>query len=392
MPSHLIESIVLGVYSAIGPLAWTWALTLIPIEQRRMRRDALLGRPLPDPAPRVSVIIPAKDEAAGIRACVASVLAQTYPNFSVVAVDHRSTDRTGAILDEMAALDPRLKVVHFTGDMPAGWTGKNHAVHEGYAQADGEYLLFLDADCTLEPHTLRSMIGALTYKRVDLVSVMPRLQTHNFWERVIGPFAGLISSMLDRGLREPYAYGWFLLFRRDAYERVGGHAAVRHVLDDDKQLALRIKQSGGRTRVWWGADLAALTLDRPPAEIIRGLARNFYTMSRGRPWRLLICLAFVLLCCTTAYAALVFGLARVLLHPHGTLAWLWLIAGTVHWIAMTAAIMLIYGYGRLPKITALALPLTLLMTLTIFLRGLWMCTTGKVTWHNVSYSGKINPE
>lgn len=386
---YLFEYISLGVYTAVGPLAWTWALTLIPIEQRRMRRDELLRRPLPDPAPRVSVIIPAKDEEAGIRACVDSVLAQTYPNLSVIAVDHRSTDRTGAILDEMAALDPRLKIVHFVGDMPAGWTGKNHAVNEGYAQADGEYLLFLDADCTLEPHTLTSMIGALAYKRVDLVSVMPRLRTDNFWERVIGPFAGLVSSMLDRGLNEPYAYGWFLLFRRDSYERVGGHAAVRHVLDDDKQLALRIKQSGGRTRVWWGADLAALTLDRPPGEIIRGLARNFYTMSKGRPWRLLICMAFVLLCCLSAYATLGFGLVKVILHLGSVRALLWLMAGVVHWVAMTAAIALIYSYGRLPKVTALALPLTLAMTLAIFVRGLWMCVTGKVTWHDVSYSGKI---
>lgn len=391
MSPHSFESISLGIYTALGPVAWVWALSMIPIEQRRMRRDELLRRPLPDPAPRVSVIIPAKDEEAGIRKCIDSVLAQTYPNLSIIAVDHRSTDRTGAILDEMAATNPRLKIVHFTGDLPDGWTGKNHAVNEGYAHADGDYLLFLDADCTLEPNTLSSVIAAVAHTRADLVSVMPRLETENKWERMIGPFAGLISSMLDRGLREPYAYGWFLLFRRASYERVGGHAAVRHVLDDDKQLALRIKQHGGRTRVWWGADLAALTLDRPPAEIIRGLARNFYTMSKGRPWRLLICLAFILLCCTTAYAAMAFGLTRVLLHPHGILAWLWLIAGTVHWVAMTAAMRLIYSYGRLPKITALALPLTLLMTVTIFLRSLWMCITGKVTWHDVKYSGKIEP-
>ncbi len=354
-----------------------------------MRRDALLRQPLPDPAPRVSVIIPAKDEEKGIRACVDSVLGQNYPNLSVIVVDHRSTDRTGAILDEMAAVDSRLKIVHFVGDMPAGWTGKNHAVNEGYMHADGEYLLFLDADCTLEPHTLRSMIGALVHKRVDLVSLMPRLNTKNAWERIIGPFAGLISSMLDRGLREPYAYGWFLLFQRDSYERVGGHAAVRHVLDDDKQLALRIKQFGGRTRVWWGGDLAALTLDRPRAEIVRGLARNFYTMSKGRPWRLLVCLAFVLICCASTYAALGFGAVRVLLHPSSTLARLWLSAGIIHWIAMTTAIVMIYSYGRLPKINAIALPLTLLMSITIFIRALWMCLTGKVTWHDVSYSGKI---
>jgi chlorobactene glucosyltransferase len=382
---HFLESIALAAYTAVGPFAWIWGLVTIPMEQKRMRRDEMLRLPLPDPPPRLSVIIPAKDEEAGIRACVGSVLAQTYPNLSVIAVDHRSTDRTGAILDEMAAADARLNVVHFVGEIPAGWTGKNHAVSEGYAHADGDYLLFLDADCTLEPHTLGAVLAAAAHKRVDLVSIMPRLQTRNFWERVIAPFAGLISSMLDRGLREPYAFGWFLLFRRDSYERVGGHAAVKHVLDDDKQLALRIKEAGGRSRVWWGAEMAALTLNRSPSVIVHGLARNFFTMSKGRPWRLLFCLGFVLLCCVSAYAALAIGIVRWAEHPGNRHALEWVLAGAIHLAAMTAALMLIYKYGHTPRRTALALPLTLIMTIAIFVRGLWMCVTGNVTWHGVQY-------
>ena len=158
------------------------------------------------------------------------------------------------------------------------------------------------------------------------------------------------------------------------------------MLDDDKQLALRIKKSGGHTRVWWGGNLAALTLNRPPAEIVRGLARNFYTMSKGKPWRLLICLAFVIICCASAYAAIGLGMARLLYSPASRMALLWIIAGITHWIAISAAMALIYSYGRLPRLTALALPLTLGMSVAIFIRGLWMCVTGEITWHDVSYS------
>ena len=350
-----------------------------------MRRDELLRQPLPDPAPRLSIIIPARNEETGIRTCVGSALAQTYPNLGVVAVDHGSTDRTGIILDEMAAVDARLKVVHFIGEMPAGWTGKNHAVNEGYAHADGDYLLFLDADCTLEPHTMSAVVAGMAQKRVDLVSLLPRLQTRNFWERVIAPFAGLVSSMLDRGLREPYAYGWFLLFRRDTYDRIGGHAGVRHVLDDDKMLAIKVKQAGGRSRVWWGVELSALRLDRPLPVIIRGLARNFFTMSKGKPWRLMFCLFFVVGCCMSGYAAVLFGAVRSthsVTRPHGLL---WLAAGGVHLAAMMAAISLIYGYGKTSRRMVLALPLTLLLTAVIFLRGLWMCATGKVVWQGREY-------
>ena len=391
MTGHLNESIALAIYAAIGPLAWAWGLVTIPMEQKRMRRDELLRTPLPDPAPSVCVIIPANNEEGGIRVCVDSVLAQTYPNLRIIAVNHRSTDRTGEILEQIAEADSRLKVIHCLGDIPPGWIGKNYAVVEGYAQASGDYVLFLDADCALAPHTLSSIVAAAAHKRVDLVSIMPRLQTRNFWERVMAPFAGLISSMLDRGLREPYAFGWFMLFRRESYDRIGGHAGVRHLIDDDKQLALRIKKIGGRSRVWWGAELAALTLDRPPAVIIHGLARNFFTMSKGRPWRLLFCLAFVLLSCASAYVATAFGMVRVVTHPESRHALGWLLAGITHTVAMTSALALIYHYGHTARRTALALPLTIVMTIIIFMRGLWMCFSRKVIWHGVEYNATTAP-
>ncbi len=116
---------------------------------------------MPSPPPRVTILVPAKDEGERIRDCLASALGQDYPNFGVVAVDDRSTDRTGAIMEEMAAGDSRLKVVHIReGELPEGWTGKNNALRRAVAQADGEWLLFFDSDVVLETDALRATLSA----------------------------------------------------------------------------------------------------------------------------------------------------------------------------------------------------------------------------------------
>src|SRR3954464_3274474 len=134
-----LELMLLLSYLAMGPLAWAFYGRMIVAGRRRMLLMKRSPQVLPGEPPRVSVLIPAKDEGERIRACIASALAQDYPHFDVIAIDDRSTDNTGAILDEMAAADPRLKVMHLT-DLPAGWTGKNHALWQGVRHATGDWL------------------------------------------------------------------------------------------------------------------------------------------------------------------------------------------------------------------------------------------------------------
>src|SRR5687768_15027366 len=121
------ELILAGLYLLLGPGAWL-AFGFAMVKGRKRMR--LLSRPrpeLPEPAPRVTVLLPAKDEAARVERCVATILAQDYPNFELVAIDDRSGDGTGRILDDVAARDPRVRVVHVRpGELPAGWGGKSH--------------------------------------------------------------------------------------------------------------------------------------------------------------------------------------------------------------------------------------------------------------------------
>ena len=141
---------------------------------RRMRRLATLAAPAPAAWPRVSVVFAARNEAGTVGAAVPTMLALDYPDLEVIAVNDRSEDDTGAILDRLAAADPRLKVVHVT-ELPAGWLGKNHALADGGAAATGEWILFTDADIHFRPDVLRRAVAHARAHSLDHLAAIPAL-------------------------------------------------------------------------------------------------------------------------------------------------------------------------------------------------------------------------
>jgi cellulose synthase/poly-beta-1,6-N-acetylglucosamine synthase-like glycosyltransferase len=165
------------VYILAGPVAWITVGVLMYMSRRRMM---IVTRPhlrIPQPPPRATILIPAKDEGQRIAACLGSALAQTYPNYSVIAIDDRSTDQTGQVMDRFAAEDPRLRVLHIReGELPAGWTGKCHAVWRGAREADGQWLLFVDSDVVIEPDALAATLATTARRncRAPLSRASPR--------------------------------------------------------------------------------------------------------------------------------------------------------------------------------------------------------------------------
>src|SRR2546428_313277 len=135
--------------------------------------------------PSVSVVVPARDEAASISRALGSLLAQDYPDLEVIAVDDRSADGTGALLHEVAAREPRLVVLR-VDDLPAGWLGKNHALWRGAEQARGEWLLFTDADVVFAPDALRRAVGYALEQGLDHLTLAPRLIAHGIFLRACG--------------------------------------------------------------------------------------------------------------------------------------------------------------------------------------------------------------
>ncbi|OPX22022.1 MAG: hypothetical protein B1H04_05635, partial [Planctomycetales bacterium 4484_123] len=137
----------------------------------------------------------AKDEQANIGRCVRTLLEQDYPDFEVIVVNDRSTDETAEIVQRLAEEDRRLRLIN-VGELPAGWCGKNHAMHVGIARARGEYICMMDADCRqTSRHSLRAAVAYALDSGTDLLSVLPNLELVGFWENVVQPVCGGIMMI-----------------------------------------------------------------------------------------------------------------------------------------------------------------------------------------------------
>jgi chlorobactene glucosyltransferase len=233
--------------------------------------------------PQVSVLVPARNEERNIARCIASLLAQDYPAFEVIALDDQSTDSTQAILERIAHVEMRLRVLPGQ-PIPPGWLGKNWACAQLAAQAVGDLLLFTDADTFHKPQALRACVTALQGEHADLLTGFPRQVMHTWGERFIVPFFGWVfycfmPLWLAYRLKAPalsIAVGQMLLFRRTAYDAIGGHAAVRASVAEDLDLARRIKACGYRWRVLDATRLISCRMYGSGREAYGGLCKNLF--------------------------------------------------------------------------------------------------------------------
>jgi chlorobactene glucosyltransferase len=394
LSSNALEWILAVAYILLGPVAWGLLGFVIVKGRGRMR---ILVRPapsIPQPPPKVSILIPAKDEARQIERCIASVLWQDYPNFEIIAIDDRSSDGTGEILDAMAAKDSRLKVVHIEdGSLPSGWGGKSFALHRGLQQADGQWLLFVDADVLLEPDVLSATIAWAKQREFDLISILPRFVSGTFAERVLQPLAGaatsgmfLIALTNSPEWKTAFANGQYLCVRREAYDAIGGHEAIRGTLSEDVAIARKLKSAGFRPRLGWGDSWATVRMYEGFSAIFRGWSRNFYVGNLGRPWRILALMLFIFCCCYSIFPAAAWGFFRNA-HPINEFAgWGWLAAVAMHYLLMTIVSGLTYRWAGETAAYALFLPISLAVLLAICFESLWICITGKVQWRGTQYS------
>jgi cellulose synthase/poly-beta-1,6-N-acetylglucosamine synthase-like glycosyltransferase len=280
--------------------------------------------------PKVSVLVAAKDEEANIGTCAATWLTQDYPDYEVIIIDDRSTDRTGEILRDIRKSDPHganLQVLTVQ-ELPAGWAGKNNAMRMGIQSARGQWLLLSDADCRQTcDQTISVAMNYALREKVDLLSILPVLDTQTVWERIIQPVAGAVMvywfnpvKVNDPAGKAAYANGAFMLIRKDAYEAVGGHAAVRRQLNEDLHMAKLIKQQGLRLRVVQSEGLYLTRMYRNFHETWRGWSRIFYGCF-GSVGRLLISMMFLLVMSLLPWFSLAAGWAAVAAGAGGRWRW-----------------------------------------------------------------------
>lgn len=233
--------------------------------------------------PFVSVIAPACNEAAAIETAVRGFLALDWPRLEVIVVNDRSTDGTAAVLQRLVVEgDPRLHVLEVTA-LPAGWLGKNHANARGVAVAQGEWLLFTDADVQLHPQILAKALAHAAAAGFDHIAAAPEARLPGGVLSQFALYFALLFSVWARpwAARNPRSrahvgIGAFNLVRRSAYERAGGHAAVRLCPDDDLELGRCVKLAGGRQDFVFANGLAAVDWYGSWGEVRRGLMKNLF--------------------------------------------------------------------------------------------------------------------
>ena len=249
---------------------------------RRLRHLHLLPRPDPREVPTVSVVVAARDEERGIAPALRSLLAQEGAAIEVIAVDDRSGDATGAILDRTAATDPRLRVLH-VAELPEGWLGKNHALWLGAQSARGELLLFTDADVVMEPDAVARAAGYLAHEGLDHVTAVPRVVMPGVLLQTFGVAFTIFFSLFTRPwkVRDPRSrahvgIGAFNLLRADVYRRIGTHRAIAMRPDDDLKLGRLVKKNGFTQEFLVGDRLISVEWYHSVREAVRGLRKNAF--------------------------------------------------------------------------------------------------------------------
>lgn len=226
--------------------------------------------------PSVSVIVPARNEETCLGTCLASLVDQRGVDFEIIVVDDGSTDGTRAIaqsFDDVRVIDPP--------PLPPGWSGKNNALVAGAAGARGQWLLFTDADTTHVPGSLARSLTEAQKCSAALLSYSPEQEVHGFWEKTVMPvvFAELAATYRPSRVSDPSssaaaANGQYLLISREAYDAVGGHAAVAGSLLEDVALARAVKASGRRIFFRYGADAVRTRMYRSLTQLIEGWTKN----------------------------------------------------------------------------------------------------------------------
>jgi glycosyltransferase involved in cell wall biosynthesis len=232
--------------------------------------------------PRISILVGARDEEEKMPAAIESWLALDYPSYEIIAVDDRSQDATGKILDDFARRDSRLKVVHVK-ELPAGWLGKPHALQTASSRATGEWLVFTDADVRYSPDLLRRTLALALRENWDHLTLLAALELRGFWEVTTVAYLGLGFAVgfqpwkvSDPKSGKYFGVGAFQLVRRSVYEAIGMHRKLALEVVDDIKLAKLIKLGGYRSGLATSQQYVQIRWHDGFLNIVRGLMKNIF--------------------------------------------------------------------------------------------------------------------
>ena len=381
-------TIVLG---ALWLIALVWlaiiVLTFFSLSRQRFLWPATSLRLMETDAPLVSILVPARNEEHRVlEACIRSILTQDYGRFEVIAVNDRSTDATGTILERLAKGDVRLRVIEGK-EPPAGWLGKPHAMQQALDHASGDWILATDADMIFAPSVLRTALDRTLEASGDACTLIPRFEAHSFWERVMIPAWAWVFLMFTVFYRSnnpntdrAVGIGGFFLIRRSVLDLVGGYEALKDEVMEDVRLAERIKASNARLLAEQAPALISTRMYSTFAEMWECSTKNWFSGVN-------FSLAFALFCVASMYAvavvppilALVSAFAVVTGISGGAL-WL-LIPAALTWLLEVIVLAVVSVRSGVSPVYALTSPLGLAITYAMLFDSSIRITTGRgVTW------------
>jgi chlorobactene glucosyltransferase len=331
--------------------------------------------------PSVSVLVPARNEACNIAACVTSLLAQDYPDFEVIVLDDNSTDDTPLILAGLARTSPRLKVLKGS-PLPEDWLGKHWACRQLDRAASGKLILFTDADTRHAPDMLRASVSALQAERADLVTAFPRELVETWGEKLLVPIIGWgIFTFIPIRLVQKLHWatlsitvGQFMLFRREAYDAIGGYEAIRSEIVDDVCLGRRIITSGHEWRLLNGTRHVSCRMYRSFWDTVNGFGKSLFAVFDFRIIPYLLTLLLIGVAFIEPAVALV---SRWMGHALTSLpleyATLAVALSIVLW-------MIAYRRFQFPAYLVFYYPLSVLLLILVALRSFFQTAAGTSTW------------
>ena len=334
--------------------------------------------------PRVSVMIPARNEEANIGACIEGFLAQKYDNFEILVLDDQSTDRTEAIIEKFSEQYPEVEAIHGK-PLPVGWLGKNWACHQLSQHADGEILIFTDADNCPAPNAIVNTVAYMQKLKLGLLSAFPEKVTVTLAEKLVVPvvdmfvYAGLPLwlTYFSRFPSLAAASGLWIAFTHEAYQQIGGHQAVSNQIVEDVELSRLAKKSGIRILTLAGTRVVSCRMYHSFREVWSGFSKNLFGLVRYKtiPFFMLMLALFTM--CVLPYITVWFA-------PFSKLS---LVAILMN-VAMRTVLALKYKH---PFFTSVFLhPLSILVTLLIGINSFYQVKRGRLQWKGRQIDMQVN--
>jgi chlorobactene glucosyltransferase len=336
--------------------------------------------PPADRWPKVSVLVPARNEEKNIRACVQSLLFQDYPDYEVIVLDDESTDNTGNILAQMCEQFLHLKVLKGK-HLPAGWMGKNWACHQLAEASKGELILFTDADTIHHPRTLREAVSSLTAQNADLLTAIPYEKLDSWGEKILLPYffftcLAFLPIDIAHRLKNPvlcFSIGQFMFFKRSSYLRIGGHKLIKGIIMEDLTLGRSIKKAGLRWRMVDGGLRIQCRMYHSFSETWKGLSRFLYLGYDNGILQLLAVWVWTSL-------AFLGPISVLVLRATGDIHDLSFVSIGIALFLDLALWAVAYWRLRFPIFLSFFFPITFLLNLAATLYSVFLTVTGRTTW------------